>query len=143
MPRKIKKKNIINAEKKKRETVSALVVDDSATDRKIVKNLLSSTGWINVVEVPGGKDAMEIVKQATFDIFLFDLIMPEVDGYALARYFREKGFNQPIIAITARGEMIDDKQIKLAGFNRLVLKPLNLSEVLNAMDELLSKSTHS
>jgi two-component system chemotaxis sensor kinase CheA len=143
MPKKMRKKNILANDKKKREAVSVLVVDDSATDRKIVKNLLSSTGWINVVEVPGGKDAMEIVKQANFDIFLIDLVMPEVDGYALARYLREKGFNQPIIAVTARGEFTDEKQIKMAGFDRLILKPLNLSEVLNAMDELLSKSTHS
>jgi two-component system chemotaxis sensor kinase CheA len=143
MPKKIKKRRIISQEKKKKEAVNVLVVDDSATDRKIVKNLLSSTGWINVVEVPSGKDAMEIVKQANFDLFLVDLVMPEVDGFALARYLREKGFDQPIIAITGRGEITDDKQIKMAGFDRLVLKPLNLSEVLNAMDELLSKSTHN
>ena len=143
MPRRIKKKFVGSAEKKRREAISVLVVDDSATDRKIVKNLLSSTGWINVLEVPSGKDAMEIVKQATFDLFIIDLIMPEMDGYAVAKYLREKGFAQPLIAITARGELTDDKQIKMAGFDKIVLKPLNLSEVLNAIDELLSKSAHS
>jgi DNA-binding response OmpR family regulator len=69
--------------------------------------------------------------------------MPEMDGYAVAKYLREKGFAQPLIAITARGELTDDKQIKMAGFDKIVLKPLNLSEVLNAIDELLSKSAHS
>jgi two-component system chemotaxis sensor kinase CheA len=142
MPRKIKKKFFGTTEKKKKEAISVLVVDDSATDRKIVRNLLSSTGWINVVETSSGKDAIEIVKQATFDLFFIDLIMPEMDGYAVAKYLREKGFTQPLIAITARGELSDDKQIKMSGFDKIILKPLNLSEVLNAIDELLSKSAH-
>jgi len=107
MPKRIKKKAIGSANKKK-EAISVLCVDDSATDRKIVKNLLSSVGWINVVEVPSAKDAMEILKQSTFDVFIIDLIMPEIDGYALVKYLREKGFNQPVIAITARGEITDE-----------------------------------
>jgi len=44
-----------------------------------------------VVETSSGKDAIEIVKQATFDLFFIDLIMPEMDGYAVAKYLREKG----------------------------------------------------
>lgn len=142
MPKRIKKKAVGTANKKK-EAISVLCVDDSATDRKIVKNLLSSVGWINVVEVPSAKDAMEILKQSTFDVFIIDLIMPEIDGYALVKYLREKGFNQPVIAITARGEITDDKQLKMAGFDKLILKPINLGEMLNALDELLSKSAHS
>jgi two-component system chemotaxis sensor kinase CheA len=142
MPKRIKKK-VVRATDKKKESVSVLFVDDSATDRKIVKNLLSSVGWIDIVEVPSGKDAMEILKQSTFDVFIIDLIMPEIDGFSLAKYLREKGFKQPIIAITARGEITDDKQIKMAGFDKLIVKPINLSEVLNVLDELLSKSAYS
>jgi two-component system chemotaxis sensor kinase CheA len=141
MPRKIRKKKIdIEKDRNKREVLDVLVVDDSATDRKILKNLLNSIGWINTTEVASGKDAIEVIKHKNFEVAIVDLIMPEIDGYALAKYLRESEFKKPLIAITARGETADEKQLKMAGFDKLVLKPINLSEILNIIDELSSKS---
>ncbi|MDY6821250.1 MAG: response regulator [Deferribacterota bacterium] len=142
MPRKLKKKRVRNVESQK-ESITALVVDDSATDRKIIKNILSQAGWINVVEVPTGKDALEIAKKVKFDIFIIDLVLPEIDGYELAKRLREKGLDQPFIAITVRGDIADEKQVKMAGFNKLVLKPINMNEILNTIDDLLSQRSSS
>ena len=139
MPKKIKKRKNIADLKEKSNTINVLVVDDSATDRKMIHNLLSSTGWINSMETSSSEDATKIMNTHKFDLLLIDLIMPKIDGYSLVKSLREKGFKEPMVAITARGDISDRKQIELSGFNNLIIKPINLHEIVSLINELISK----
>jgi len=138
MPRRMRKKSAKQTTQKKENSIDVMVVDDSATDRKIMKRLLGSTGWINVHEVTSGKDALKAVETMEPDIIITDIMMPEMDGYQLAKSIREKGVESPIIAVSGRSEMNERKKVSAAGVNAFMQKPVNLQQLLDKIDELLS-----
>ena len=83
--------------------VRVLVCDDSSTDRKITKKLLESQDWIETVEAPSAKDALNILERdSSIDLIISDIMMPDMDGFRLSRSIREKGYDIPIIAMSAR-----------------------------------------
>ncbi|MGD9807470.1 MAG: chemotaxis protein CheW [Deferribacterales bacterium] len=144
MPRRFrKKKNAAVTEKKNMNKITALIVDDSATDRKIINRLLSSTGWIESKEVTSGKDLLKVFEKVDPDFIITDIMMPEMDGYEVARNLREKGFEKPIIAISGRSEISERKKISAAGIDAFMLKPLNLQTLLDKIDELMANSRNS
>jgi two-component system chemotaxis sensor kinase CheA len=143
MPRRSKKKKKTAVLKKNANTVHVLVVDDSATDRKIMNRLLSSTGWIEVDEVSAGRDALKYLEENDPDIIVTDIMMPDLDGYDLSKAIREKGFEKPIIAVSGRSEITDRKKLSAAGISAFLLKPLNLQTMLDKIDELLAQKTGS
>jgi two-component system chemotaxis sensor kinase CheA len=142
MPRRFrKKKQDAVAQKHNGNNVTVLVVDDSATDRKIINRLLSSTGWIESKEVTSGKDAIKVIDKVNPDIVITDIMMPEMDGYDVAKSLREKGFEKPIIAVSGRSEISERKKISAAGIDAFMLKPLNLQTMLDKIDELMANSS--
>ncbi len=142
MPRRFRKKK--QAETNKRsEKVTVLVVDDSATDRKIISRLLTSTGWIESREVTSGKDAVKMIDKLKPDIVITDIMMPDMDGYEVAKNLREKGYENPIIAASGRSDISERKKISAAGIDAFLLKPLNLQMLLDKIDELMANSARS
>ncbi len=130
------KKNIIgskndSATKAKTEKNSAsdykiLIVDDSKTDRNIMKKSLESLG-VSTVEAVDGMDALGILKQGDhiFDAVLIDIEMPRMDGYTLAfeikKYNRYK--NLPLIAVTSRTSKSDRMRGVESGMVEYITKP--------------------
>jgi len=143
MPRRSKKKKTVAVTQKTGNKITVLIVDDSATDRKIITRLLSSTGWIDVKEVTSGKDMIKIFEKVDPDLIITDIMMPEMDGYEVAKNLREKGFEKPIIAISGRSEISERKKISAAGIDAFLLKPLNLQTMLDKIDELMANSSNS
>jgi len=144
MPRRFrKKKNAAVTEKRNVEKITALIVDDSATDRKIINRLLSSTGWIESKEVTSGKDLLKVFEKVNPDFIITDIMMPVMDGYEVAKNLREKGFDKPIIAISGRSEISERKKISAAGIDAFLLKPLNLQTLLDKIDELMANTRNS
>jgi len=143
MPRRFRKKKTAVTAQKDNDKLTALVVDDSATDRKIINRLLSSTGWIESKEVTSGKDILKVFEKVNPDIIITDIMMPEMDGYEVAKALREKGFDKPIIAISGRSEISERKKISAAGIDAFMLKPLNLQTLLDKIDELMANSSSS
>lgn len=139
MPRRIKKKNIKNLYKNS-NNVKALIVDDSATDRKIMKRLLSSTGWIDTIEVSNPNDAINAAQKVDIDLLITDIVMPDMDGFELARNLREKGFEKPIIAVSARGEAGNIQKAKISGIDAFLVKPINLDEMVAKINSLVQKT---
>jgi len=143
MPRRFRKKKAVVATQKQSNKITALIVDDSATDRKIINRLLSSTGWIESKEVTSGKDLLKVFEKVDPDLIITDIMMPEMDGYEVAKALREKGFEKPIIAISGRSEISERKKITAAGIDAFMLKPLNLQTLLDKIDELMANADNS
>ena len=142
MPRRFRKKKQVETAKGK-EKVSVLVVDDSATDRKIINRLLTSTGWIESKEVTSGKDAVKIIDKLKPDIVITDIMMPDMDGYEVTKSLREKGYTNPIIAASGRSDISERKKISAAGIDAFLLKPLNMQMLLDKIDELMANTARS
>lgn len=80
-----------------------LVVDDSATDRRVAGGLLQRhSGW-NVEFAVDGREALAVVAAATPDLVLTDLQMPEMNGLELVEAMRQQHPLVPVILMTAQG----------------------------------------
>jgi len=152
MPRRIRNTKKLSSNKraavqtvsKKTNAVKVLVCDDSSTDRKITKKILESQDWIETVEAPSGKDALSLLERdSSIDLIISDIMMPDMDGFRLARSIREKGYDIPIIAISARMEPADRKKMNASGMNAFIQKPINQQLLLDKIDELISQKNNN
>ncbi len=113
-------------EKTKASDYTVMIVDDSKTDRTIMRKSLEATG-ITLVEAADGQEALNILKQGdnNFDAMLVDIEMPRMDGYTLAteikKYNRYK--NLPLIAVTSRTGKSDRMRGVESGMVEYITKP--------------------
>ncbi len=115
---------------------TVLIVDDSKTDRSIMKKTLTPLG-INIIEATNGIEALNIVKsnKYNFDAILIDIEMPRMDGYTLAseikKYSRYK--NIPLIAVTSRTSKSDRLRGIEVGMTEYITKPYSPEYLLNTV----------
>ena len=124
------------------QVVRVLVVDDSAYVRKVVKQMLSRSPFVEVVGAArDGEEALEMVQQLKPDVVTLDLIMPRMDGVT---FLREQMVRRPlpvvVVSITSEdGELM--LQALEAGAMDMVQKPTALAteKVFEMGDELIAK----
>ncbi len=110
-----------------------LVVDDNATNRKVVEAILRKQGF-QVKSVENGAEAVETIKQRGIDLVLMDIQMPVMDGFAATEkircWEREQGLSPlPIIALTA-GAFEEERQRCIdAGMNDVLTKPIQVANL--------------
>ena len=113
-----------------------LIVDDSLTDRSIMKKSLKPLG-ISLTEATNGLEALEIVKNGDdiFDAILIDIEMPKMDGYTLAGEIRKyaKFKNLPLIAVTSRTSKTDRMRGVESGMTEYITKPYSPEYLMNVV----------
>lgn len=87
------------------------IVDDSPDARRLIRRILQSQGDFEIVEASNGNEAIELVSRERPDIVILDLMMPEVDGFAVLDALRSKPetTNIPIIVATAKELTVSEK----------------------------------
>ena len=123
--------------------ITAMVVDDSITVRKITSRLLNRHG-INVVTAKDGVDALEQLQHHQPDIILLDIEMPRMDGFELASLVRndQRLAKIPIIMITSRiGDKHRDRALEL-GVNRYLGKPFQEEQLLESINTLTGRQAN-
>ena len=102
-----------------------LVVDDAPTVRLYHAALLSEAGF-DVQEAENGLEAIEAALSTRFDLFLVDVNMPMMDGYACVETLRSErvGTSAPVLMISAEEEPGDAELAYLAGANLYLIKPV-------------------
>ena len=115
-----------------------LIVDDFATMRKIVRNLLKQLGFTNVDEADDGSTAIEKLKADTFDFVITDWNMPKVTGLELIKSIRadEKTKKTPILMVTAEADKENVIQAAQAGVNDYVVKPFSAEVLTGKIDKI-------
>lgn len=120
------------------KNIKILVVDDFATMRKEVKNLLKQAGYENIVEAEDGVKALRTLKSQKIDFVISDWNMPNMTGIELLKAIRADSdlAKMPFLMVTA--EALQDNVIAAvkAGVNNYIVKPFT-AEVLN---EKITKS---
>jgi len=88
-----------------------VVVDDSPEARRLIRRILQSQGDFEIFEATDGREAIEIVNKEHPDLVILDLMMPEVDGFAVLDALRSKPdtVNIPVIVATAKELTVDEK----------------------------------
>ena len=128
------------APEKLKQQVSALVVDDSITMRRVTQRLLEGHG-VRVMTARDGLDAIRVLQDFEPDVILLDIEMPRMDGYQFATHVRNdpKVKNVPIIMITSRsGEKHRARAIEI-GVNDYIGKPYQEAELTKAIETLLGR----
>jgi PAS domain S-box-containing protein len=118
-----------------------LVVDDNADAASTLELLLQSLGHATLVVHDGAK-ALEAAPQFRPDIVLLDIGMPGLDGYEVARRLRAGGYKFRIIAVTGWGQDADRQKAREAGFDRHLVKPVDLGLLVKVLDERNGATLH-
>jgi two-component system chemotaxis response regulator CheY len=121
-------------------SLSALVIDDSATMRRQLCYALQRVFGMNPVEAADGADAWRKLSASRFDIVITDINMPLLDGLkliALVRGGRSPHRFVPIIVITTEGAEADRVRAMGLGASKYLVKPVQSQQVVDAVRELL------
>lgn len=112
-----------------------LLVEDNILNQKVVAFNLRKLNY-KVVAVDNGKDAINEILNAPFDIVLMDLMLPEMNGYEITieirRIEKEKGIEKgvPIIAITANALDNDRDKCFEVGMDEFLTKPFTSEQLI-------------
>ena len=102
---------------------TVLVVDDDPTQRRLIQAVLEREGFLPIM-AEGGDAALEKLSAgAVADVVLLDLVMPGMSGVATLNEMRARGFNQPVIVLTASGGIDTVVQAMQAGAQDFLVKP--------------------
>ncbi len=122
--------------KNKASDYCVMIVDDSKTDRTIMRKSLEPMG-ITLVEAVDGIEALNILKQGDhfFDAMLIDIEMPRMDGYTLAGEIKKynKYKNLPLIAVTSRAGKADRMRGVESGMVEYITKPYSFDYLMNVV----------
>jgi len=120
--------------KEKPSDYTVMLVDDSAMDRKIMRNALEELG-VNLIEAKDGLEALQTLKSNEVDAMLIDIEMPRMDGYTLAQEIRKynKYRKLPLIAVTSRTTKADRVRGVEVGMNEYITKPYTAEYLQNVV----------
>ncbi len=117
-----------------------LVVDDSATIRRIIKNTLEKIGYSEVIEAENGIDALTKLKEGDIILVLTDWNMPEMDGITLVKSIRasDKFGTVPIIMVTTEAEKNEVMEALQLGVNDYIVKPFTPDILKEKIEKVLN-----
>lgn len=117
-----------------------LLVEDNQVNQELAISLLDSVGLSTMVAC-NGEEALEMLKENSFDVVLMDLQMPVMDGLTATKKIRDKEeayFKKiPIIAMSARAFQKDKEECYEAGMNAYVVKPIDPSKLYEELSRYL------
>jgi signal transduction histidine kinase/sugar lactone lactonase YvrE len=100
-----------------------LLVEDDATVASVIIGLLGARGH-QVVHAEHALAALREVSEAPFDVMLLDLDLPGLGGIELAGHLHNQGYDMPMIAVTARTDPGIEQQVRAAGMQGFLRKPV-------------------
>jgi CheY-like chemotaxis protein len=125
------------------ETVSkprVLVVDDHATNLRLIGGVLESQGFAHLT-ASDGETALGMLEHEEFDLVLLDIQMPGLSGSEVAKRIRANPAtaNLKLIAVTALAMPGDREEILRAGFDGYVAKPFKIPELLEVVRMVIAE----
>lgn len=124
----------------KENTLKLLVVDDSSTMRRIIKNTLQRLGYDDILEAENGLEAWGILDgTGGINVLITDWNMPEMNGLELVKKVRaEKKYeDMPIIMVTTEGGKAEVITALKAGVNNYIVKPFTPQVLKEKLEDVL------
>ncbi len=120
--------------------MKVLVVDDFATMRRIVKNILTQLGYKNIIEADDGTTALDILKQEKIDLIISDWNMPKMTGLDLLKAVRaDSGMaDTPFIMVTAEAQQDNIILAVKAKVSQYIVKPFTAETLGEKIDKVFN-----
>ncbi|WP_069160401.1 response regulator transcription factor [Nocardia altamirensis] len=123
----------------KPQAATVLVVDDETNILDLLSAALRMTGF-RVHAVTTGRAALAAAASHPPDIVVLDVMLPDLDGYTVARRLREAGNHVPVLFLTSRDAVEDRIAGLVAGGDDYVSKPFSLEEVVLRLRAILRRT---
>ncbi|MEE9389864.1 MAG: response regulator transcription factor, partial [Candidatus Aminicenantaceae bacterium] len=125
-------------EKKKEEKARILVAEDDIDMRTLVYRLLENMGYA-VTLAEDGIDALLQLGKSEYDLIISDVNMPELDGFRLLEMKNQKGIKTPVIFLTSRISLEDEKRGFELGALDYLTKPIQKEKLLTRVKNVIKK----
>lgn len=116
-----------------------LLAEDDTSLGFVIKDSLEIEGY-EVVHCPDGQSAIDRFNKAEFDLCLLDVMMPNKDGFTVAKKIRQQSDLVPILFLTAKSLEEDKLKGFHTGADDYITKPFSMQELLLRMDVFLRRS---
>ena len=116
-----------------------LIAEDDRELRQLFEHVLYKSGYL-VTGVSNGREALQALDESYYDLIISDIMMPEMNGYALVQSLREAGHHLPVLMITAKTAFDDMRQGFLSGTDDYMVKPVNVNEMVLRVGALLRRA---
>jgi two-component system chemotaxis response regulator CheY len=119
-----------------------LVVDDYATMRRIIRNLLEQIGFTEIEEAPDGETAFRKLTAGSFGLIISDWNMEPMTGLELLQKVRAEArlSSIPFIMVTAESKTENVVTAKQAGVSNYIIKPFNAETLRKKIDSVMGRA---
>lgn len=119
-----------------------LIAEDSSVIQNLARKILEFQNY-DITAVKNGEQVLQILEKEDFSILLLDINMPIMDGMECVRRVRALPDQQkaaiPVVAITGNAKNYTEEEFKTAGFNDVLVKPLNFDRLVEVVNQLTDK----
>lgn len=115
-----------------------LIVEDNELNMKLFNDLLEAHGY-ETLQAKNGADALRIAAQASPDLIIMDIQLPEISGLQATKELKEdpRLSKIPIIAVTAFAMKGDEERIRAGGCEDYIAKPISVAAFLDKVKRYL------
>jgi DNA-binding response OmpR family regulator len=117
-----------------------LIVEDKKDMARMLKEALEEKGHAAVLAFSGAK-GLNYAMVGGFDVIVLDLMLPDLDGYGVARRLREENIFTPILMLTARDAVADKVRALDLGIDDYLTKPFALAELMARLRAVSRRGT--
>ncbi len=115
-----------------------LIAEDSSVIQNLAKKILEFQNF-EITSVKNGEQVLQLLEKENYDVVLLDINMPVMDGMECARQIRQlpdaTKAKTPILAITGNARNYSPEEFKSAGFDDILIKPLNFDALVAKVRE--------
>jgi two-component system, chemotaxis family, response regulator PixH len=119
---------------------TALVVEDSLTDREILSSCLQQ-GGLNVLTAGSAEEAATKLKNHKFDVIILDVVLPDRSGFEVCREIKSNDETRqiPVVICSTKGGKLNERWGMKHGANAYLVKPIDLNELVQTVKQLIKK----
>jgi signal transduction histidine kinase len=119
---------------KNSNSLKIAIVEDNRVNQIVLTEMLKKLGMADISVFTNPKEIFN--KPLDYHVIFSDLHMPVMDGYECVKLLREKGFKNPIIAVTANGMSGEKERCLRIGFDNFILKPIEYNKLKEIITEI-------
>jgi CheY-like chemotaxis protein len=118
---------------------TVVIVDDNDTNLALLRRILARRPGLDVLSESDGRRALDLIRQRRPDLVLLDLNLPTMDGETVIRELRTDPATAavPVVVISGNTDTATKQRLRAAGADNYLEKPLQITVLLDLIDDLL------